>query len=64
MGRYIIYQQIKLFGGIKMMRDGKPLGMLNWKTDKIQIMQPSKLKLSLKDLREMETGKFVIKARG
>jgi hypothetical protein len=42
-------------------RRGKPLGLLNWKTDKIYLMKNAKFDLTKGELKEMESGKFIKK---
>jgi hypothetical protein len=46
-----------------MMRDGKPLGTLGWKTDRIFLMKSSKFDLTPKEIEDMENGKFIVRRK-
>jgi hypothetical protein len=46
-----------------MMRDGRALGTLNWKTDTIPLMKSSPFNMTSKELKEMDQGKFIEKRK-
>lgn len=46
-----------------MMRFGKPLGTLDWTTDRIYLMKSGKFDLTPQEIKEMEAGKFIVRRK-
>jgi hypothetical protein len=44
-----------------MMRNGKGIGTLNWKTDKIYLLKSSKPELTHEDFKDMSNGKYIVR---